>query len=418
MFALVDGNSFYCSCEQVYRPDLRGKPVIVLSNNDGCIVARSKEAKALGIPDLSAYFKVAPLLRKHQVVVFSSNYALYGDLSNRMVTTLRQYAAEVEVYSIDEVFLKAVDCFGDLNTYGQIMRREVWKQVRIPVGVGIASTKTLAKLANRAAKKIPALNSVCVLSQEVQREWLLRKVPIRDIWGIGSRLSERLNAAGIISGWDLANANPKQLRKNFSVNLERTIAELNGVSCLELEEVPTAKKQIFCTRSFGQKTSELEPIIEATATYASRAAEKLRSQNHVAHSIYVFLQTSPFADNYYCKSTTVQLPHPTSDTRIIVRAATQAVTSLYKPGLEFIKSGIGLIDISDRHFTQNDLFLAGQTIATDKLMSAMDVINKKFGRGTIHTAAEGINKKWAMRQSKKSPEYTTRWDQLPKIKTQ
>jgi len=418
LFALVDGNSFYCSCEQVYRPDLRGKPVIVLSNNDGCIVARSKEAKALGIPDLSAYFKVEHLLRKHQVIVFSSNYALYGDLSNRMVTTLRQYAAEVEVYSIDEVFLKAVNCFGDLKTYGQTMRREVWRQVRIPVGVGIAPTKTLAKLANRAAKKIAVLEHVCVLENEAQREWLLKKALIKDIWGIGSRLSERLNTIGIINGWDLANANPKELRKKFSVNLERTVAELNGVSCLDLEEIPSAKKQIFCTRSFGQRTSEIAPIIEATALYASRASEKLRAQNHVAHSIYVFLQTSPFADDYYSKSITVQLPHPTSDTRIIVRTATKAVTSLYKPGREFIKSGIGLIDISDRQFTQNDLFSAGQPISSDKLMGTIDEINARFGRGTIHTAAEGINKKWSMRQSKKSPEYTTRWDQLPKIKTQ
>lgn len=294
MFALIDCNSFYASCEQVFRPDLRGKPVVVLSNNDGFVVARSKEAKALGIPDLEPYFKVEHLLKKHGVTVFSSNYPLYGDLSSRVMQTLKQFSPEIEVYSIDEMFLRPANIFENLKDYGHLMRNAVWKQVRIPVGVGMAPTKTLAKLANRAAKKINALNYVCVLEREDQREWLLRKVPVKDIWGIGSRISARLNLMGIYTGWDLANADTKNLRRHFSVCLERTVEELNCISCLDLEELPPTKKQIYCTRSFGEKATELEPILQATSLYATRAAEKLRKQNHFVKTLHVILQTSPF----------------------------------------------------------------------------------------------------------------------------
>jgi DNA polymerase V len=415
MFALIDCNSFYASCEQVFRPELRGKPVVVLSNNDGFIVARSKEAKALGIPDLEPYFKAQHLLRKHNVTVFSSNYPLYGDLSNRVVQTLRHYAAEVEVYSIDEVFVRPVGVFGDLKSYGQQMRDAVWKQVRIPVGVGMASTKTLAKLANKAAKKIPALEHVCVLEREDQREWLLRKIPVRDIWGIGSRFSARLNLMGIYTGWDLANANTKNLRRHFNVNLERTVEELNGVSCFELEEMPPTKKQIYCTRSFGEKATELEPILQATALYASRAAEKLRRQNHFVKTLHVFLQTSPFDKNNYAKSATIQLPYPTDDTRVIIQYARHAVAKLYREGYAFLKSGVGLIDIADKQFFQTDLFCERQSMHTDLLMQTLDKVNHRFGRGTLYTAAEGIQKKWAMQQNFRSGSYTTSWSELPRI---
>jgi DNA polymerase V len=416
MFALIDCNSFYASCEQVFRPELRGKPVVVLSNNDGFVVARSKEAKALGVPDLAPYFKIEPFLRKHQVAVFSSNYPLYGDLSHRVVQTLNEYAADIEVYSIDEVFVRPVKVFGDLQSYGQHMRDAVWKQVRIPVGVGIASTKTLAKLANKAAKKIPRLHYVCILEREDQREWLLRKIPVRDIWGIGSRFSARLNLLGIHSGWDLANANTKNLRRHFNVNLERTIEELNGVSCFELDDMPPTKKQIFCTRSFGEKAIALEPILEATSLYASRAAEKLRKQRHFVKTMHVFLQTSPFDKNPTSKSTTVQLPYPTDDTRLIVRTARVAIEALFQKGYSYIKSGVGLVDIADKHFFQSDLFTYGQNTRTDVLMETLDTVNARFGKGTLYTAAEGIQKKWTMRQAFRSKNYTTRWSELPTVR--
>lgn len=414
MFALIDCNAFYASCEQVFRPDLRGKPVVVLSNNDGFVVARSKEAKAVGIPYLEPYFKIEYLLRKHKVTVFSSNYPLYGDLSNRVVQTLRHFAAEIEVYSIDEVFVRPVSVFGDLKSYGQQMRDAVWKQVRIPVGVGMASTKTLAKLANKAAKTIPTLHHVCVLEREDQREWLLRKTPVRDIWGIGERFATRLNAIEIYSGWELANANTKHLRRHFNVNVERTVQELNGVSCIELDEMPPAKKQIYCTRSFGAKATELEPILEATSLYASRAAEKLRKQQHYVKTLHVFLQTSPFDKKPYSKSATIQLPYPTDDTRVIVRCARVAVEKLYREGYAFLKSGVGLIDIADKRFFQADLFTKRQSRQTDSLMQTLDKVNHRFGRGTLYTAAEGIQKKWAMQQNFRSRSYTSNWGDLPK----
>lgn len=418
MFALIDCNSFYASCEMIFRPELRGKPVIVLSNNDGCAIAMSREAKELGIKPFAPYFQMAAVCTANNVQVFSSNYCLYGDISSRVVETLRRYAADVEVYSIDEVFVRPLYLFGSLQEYGQLMRKAVWKEVRIPVGVGMAETKTLAKLANRAAKKINSLNYVCVVENEIQREWLLKKVPVGDVWGVGRRISERLNAMGIVSAYDLATANTKYLRKHFSVVLERTVEELNGVSCMDLEEVPPEKKQIYCTRSFGEKTDCLDSILQATSLYASRAAEKLRRQNHYVKTLHVFLQTSPFIDEHkqYSKGATIQLPYPTDDSRIIVKYARFAIKSLYREGFQFIKSGVGLIEIVDKKYVQADMFFAGQGEKSDLMMGVLDSINRKYGRSTVFTAAEGVEKKWRMKQEHKSPAYTTRWDELPKVR--
>jgi DNA polymerase V len=414
VFGLIDCNSFYCSCEQIFRPDLRGKPVVVLSNNDGCIVARSKEAKALGIPDLEPYFKLEPLLKKHGVHVFSSNYALYGDISARVVDTIRQFASDVEVYSCDESFVRPIDgLFGNYQEYGQQIKKAIWKQVRIPVGVGIAQTKTLAKLANKAAKKIPKLNHVCVLEREDQREWLLQKAATKDVWGVGSRTSKRLADMGIHTAWDLANANTKHLRTQFNVTLERTVEELNGVSCMELEEQPSPKKQIYCTRSFGEKQSELEPIKQAVALYASRAGEKLRKQNCLATNMLVFLQTSPFGENHYSKSATIKLPYPTDDTRVLIAYATFAISQLFRKGYQFQKAGVGLIDITDKTNIQVDLFTPVQSVKSDKLMSLIDQVNSSFGRGTLFCAAEGAQKKWGMKQERKSASFTVLWKELP-----
>jgi len=418
MFAIVDGNSFYASCESVFRPDLRGCPICVVSNRDGNIVARSKEAKALGIPDLEPYFKVEHLLKKHNVHVFSSNYALYGDLSNKMVSTLREYAADVEVYSIDEVFLTPVEhLFGnDLVSYGRLLKDVVWREVRIPVGVGIASTKTLSKLANRAAKKIPKLSGVCVVQTEAQREWLLKHAAVKDIWGIGSRISARLNALGIYSGWEFSKQNPKYIRRHFGVTLERTLNELNGVSCLELEDAPPPKKQIFCTRSFGEKTAVLEDILQSTSHYAARAAEKLRLQNSKSGAIYVFLQTSPFGSDLVFFSVTVQFPYPTDDSRLIVNGAISAIKAIFKPGHLYSKSGVGLVDITSNAHRQVDMFTPGQTARDDTLMGVIDKVNQKWGRGTLFLAAEGVHRSLAMKQNRLSPRYTTSWSDIPIVK--
>lgn len=413
MLALIDCNSFYASCEQVFRPDLRGRPVIVLSNNDGCIIAQSAEAKALGIKPFSPYFQAKPLIEQHQVHVCSSNYALYGDISARVVDIIRPHAEELEVYSIDEVFIKPHAPNG-LKDCGIALRDAVWKQARIRVGVGMASSKTLAKLANRAAKKIKALEHVCIIENEAQREWLLRKVPVGDVWGIGSSLSKRLNAMGIYSGWELANTPAKKLRQHFGVVIERTHAELNGISCLALEDMPEPKKQIYSTRSYGGKTNNINQIIEATAMYATRAAEKLRHQNSMVLTMQVFLQTSQFQDDALYSATTVQLPYPTDDTRVIVERAIYTIKNLYRPGVRYQKSGVGLIEIIDKASQQLDM-LNCQPVRSELLMQTMDRINKKYGTGTLTTAAEGINKRWKMKTDFRSPSYTTSWAELPKV---
>lgn len=415
MFALVDCNSFYASCEQVFRPELRGKPVVVLSNNDGFVVARSKEAKALGIGDLQHYFQAAPILKKHGVAVFSSNYPLYGDLSDRVMTTLRNYAHRVEVYSIDEIFLQFADRDDDLLAVSRDMKARIWRDVRLPVSVGVASTKTLAKLANRAAKKIPALEGVCWLRREDQREWLLRRSAVGDIWGIGSRLQRRLNEIGIHSAWDLAGADARVLRRRFSVNMQRTIAELQGESCFALEQAPPAKKQIYCTRGFGVKATSLEPIKQAITLYASRAAEKLRKQNHLATTLHIFIQTSPFDRRAYSRSQMVPLPYPSDDSRLISRLARQAVGQIYRDGYSYLKAGVGIVDMVDRQFLQKDMFTAAQSQSADQLMSLLDTINQRFGRGSVQLAGEGVNKKWAMRQAYRSPSYTTKLSDLPVV---
>jgi DNA polymerase V len=413
VFALVDCNSFYASCEQVFRPDLRGKPVVVLSNNDGFVVARSKEAKALGIPELEPFFKIEAMLRKNNVAIFSSNYPLYGDMSNRVMATLRTFSPHIEVYSIDEMFLSLSGYRDDLTIYGQKMKDRIWQHVRMPVGVGIAPTKTLAKLANHAAKKIPQCNGVCVLDAQAKWQWILRRVPVTTVWGVGKRMGARLADMKIYTAFDLATANPKMVRQRSSIFLERTIEELNGRSCLALEELPPAKKQIYCTRSFGKKAETIGPILDAISLYAARAAEKLRTQKHLVNCMHVFMHTSPFEPNFFSNSTTMLLPYPTDDTRLITLYARKAAEQLYKPGHFFLKAGIGLIDLIDRKHHQFDLLHSGQDAKTDDLMQTLDLVNKRHGRGTLFMAAQGISKPWYMRQQFTSPQYTTRWKDLP-----
>lgn len=416
MLALVDCNSCYASCHQIFRPDLRGRPVVVLSNNDGCIVARSKEAKALGIPDLQPFFKIESLLAQHQVTVFSSNYALYGDISNRVMKTLRGFSPEIEVYSIDEMFLNLKGISGDLNYYGHEMKTTLWQHIRMPVGVGIASTKTLAKLANRAAKKIPKCQGVCVLDSEIKRHWLMKHTPLTGLWGIARRTAKRLESLGIHSAYDLARADAKYVRRHTSVNVERTIEELNGIACFDLETQPPDKQRIYCTRSFGDKPESIEPILEAIALYCARACEKLRAQNHWARAVHVFMHTSPYESNYYSNSMVVQLPYASDNTGLITQYARQAAKRIYQSGHRYLKAGIGLLDLVSRDHAQFDLFQCHQPERSDQLMQALDQVNSKYGRGTLHLCAEGIHKKWAMRQNFKSPAYTTRWSDIPQVK--
>ena len=383
MFALVDCNSFYASCEQVFRPDLRGKPVVVLSNNDGFVVARSKEAKALGIGDLQPFFKVEHLLRRHNVAIFSSNYPLYGDLSQRVMRTLRRFSPHIEIYSIDEMFLSLRGLPVDYGDYGHQIKNCLWEHIRMPVGVGIAPTKTLAKMANRMAKKVPRFNGVCILDEPYKWEWVLRRVPVTDVWGVAHRIAARLAALNIGSAWDLATANPKMVRAHTNVGIERTLAELNGIPCFALEEAPPAKKQIYCTRSFGKKATSLRPVLEALSLYAARACEKLRHQNHLALSVHVFMHTSPFEPDFHSVSNVIKLPYATDDTRVITAAVRTLATQLYSEGHAYLKAGVGLIEIVDKKHYQFDLFHAGQSKRADKLMEAIDGINRREGKGAL-----------------------------------
>ncbi|WP_444946501.1 Y-family DNA polymerase [Microbulbifer sp. VTAC004] len=415
MLALVDCNSCYASCEQIFRPDLRGRPVVVLSNNDGFVVARSKEAKLLGIGDLEPFFKIEHLLRHHDVAIFSSNYPLYGDISHRVMTTLRDFSPEVEVYSIDEMFLNLQGLREDWVEYGQGIRRTLWRDVRMPVGVGIAPSKTLAKLANRAAKKIPKCDGVCVLDGPQRWQWLQRRIPVDKVWGVGRRLAKRLGEFGIVTAYDLGQANPKILRRRTNINIERTIEELNGSPCFSLEEQPAPKKQIYCTRSFGEKLTELPPLLQAITLYASRAAEKLRAQEYLVTAIHLFLHTSPHEPNYYSRSTVVRCPYPTDDTRLIASLAKGAIRELYRPGHRFMKAGVGLVELVPKTLGQGDLFAIGQPARAGMMMQTLDRVNQRFGSGTLFLGAEGMQKQWKMRQAYRSPAYTTRFEALPVV---
>ncbi len=413
MICLVDCNSCYASCEQVFRPDLRNKPLIVLSNNDGCIVARSKEAKAIGIPDLQPYFKVKPLLIKNKVHVFSANFRLYGDISNHVMETLREFSPHVEQYSIDEMFLN-FQGMDDLMRYGEHIKSILWQHVRMPVSVGIAPTKTLSKLANYAAKNIKD-NGVAILDTPLKWQWLQKRLKINKIWGIGSKLSHRLNSIGITTAYQLAIANPKEIRRYTSVNVERTIAELNGEACFALEESPAPKKAIFVTRSFGKKTSDKEELLRHISRYASAASEKLRQQKDLCQSLYIFVETSRFHALPYSKSVSIKLPYPSNDSQLIIQHAKHAIEQLYQKNYLFAKCGIGLLDIRDKRFYQSDLFTQGQSYKTDQLMKAIDRINNRFGRDSLVFGAEGTTGKWSMNQNKLSPAYTSSWLDLPKI---
>ena len=416
MYALVDCNSCYASCEQIFRPDLRGKPVVVLSNNDGFVIARSREAKALGIPDLQPFFKVKNLLTKHNVAVFSANFRLYGDISWRFATTVQTFSPNVEQYSIDELFLSLSGMREPFSKIGRKIKDQVWRDVRMPVGVGIAPTKTLAKLANHAAKKIPKTCGVCVLDTQEKWSWLQKKLPVDKVWGIGSQLTKRLKTHNVLTAWDLATSSPKMLRREMNVNIERTIAELNGVPCIALDEIPNAKKEIFVTRSFGQKTESLYKLLEHISSYAAAACEKLRKQNSVANSVLVFLETGAYAKPWYANRLTTRLPCPTNDTRELIEWSKRLMKAIYKPGFQYARCGVGLLDIRDASITQYDLFTPQQTSKSSFLMSVVDKINARYGRDTVVFAAEGLHGKWAMAQNFLSPTYTTRWSDLPKIK--
>ena len=420
VFALVDCNNFYASCEKLFRPDLKDTPVVVLSNNDGCVVARSREAKLLGIKMGVPVFQIKSEMQRHGILAFSSNYALYADLSSRVMRTLEEMAPRVEVYSIDEAFLDltGIESAISLVEFGQQVRERIGHWIGITVCVGIAPTKTLAKLANHAAKKYPATQGVVDLTNPDRQRRLLALVPVDDVWGVGRRLSKRLNALGITTALDLANASPRAIRDQFSVVLERTVRELNGESCIELEEIPPTKKQIVCSRSFGAKVTQFELLREAVCEYATRATEKLRKEQQQAKVMTVFIRTSPFKDNepQYSNSASGELLIPSCDTRDFIELANHLLKRIWKDGFRYAKAGVMLSDFYDPGMFQPGLFDDVSTRSnSQQLMSVLDTINQS-GAGKVFFAGQGTKKDWSMKREHLSPAYTTRWDQLPRVK--
>ena len=420
VFALVDCNNFYASCEKLFRPDLKDTPVVVLSNNDGCVVARSREAKLLGIKMGVPVFQIKAEMQRHGILAFSSNYALYADLSSRVMRTLEEMAPRVEVYSIDEAFLDltGIESAISLVEFGQQVRERIGHWIGITVCVGIAPTKTLAKLANHAAKKYPATQGVVDLTNPDRQRRLLALVPVDDVWGVGKRLSKRLNALGITTALDLANASPRAIREQFSVVLERTVRELNGESCIELEEIPPTKKQIVCSRSFGVKVTQFELLREAVCEYATRATEKLRKEQQQAKVLTVFIRTSPFKDNepQYSNSASGELLIPSCDTRDFIELANHLLKRIWKDGFRYAKAGVMLSDFYDPGMFQPGLFDDISTRSnSQQLMSVLDTINQS-GAGKVFFAGQGTKKDWSMKREHLSPAYTTRWDQLPRVR--
>lgn len=426
VFALVDCNNFYASCEKLFDPRLVGKPVVVLSNNDGCVVARSAEAKALGVPMGAPWHQLRELAMREGIIAYSSNYALYADMSNRVVEVLGQFSANLEVYSIDESFLDLSGYHGlnlaGLHGYGAEIRRRVAQWLGLAVCVGIGTSKTLAKLANHCAKKgLAGWDGVCDFTgmAEAGLSSLFATIPVDEVWGVGRRISERLHEMGIETVRDLRDADAETIRARFSVVLERTVRELRGVSCLDLEEVAPPKQQIMSSRSFGQYVYDLDELREAVASYIAKAAEKLRAQDSLAGAVQVYIRTNPFKpkEPQYQRAVTLPLPEPTADTRVLSRFAIHILKGIYRPGYAYQKAGVMLTELQPRKLRQQSLFAdeAGDERA-QSVMKAMDRINAKWGRGTVRLSAEGLNKAWQMRRGRLSPAYTTSWRHLPVAK--
>lgn len=415
IFGLLDAANFYCSAERVFDPTLIGKPCIVASNNDGCAIARSDEAKALGIKMGDAIHQIPPPIRR-QLKIRSANFALYGDISGRIVSILRELYPHVQVYSIDESFVTH-EGVRDAAQLGREARARIRQWTGIPVRVGLGPSQTLAKAGNRLAKQVPD-GVVDMCDAEVRRA-LLERMPVEDVWGIGRRWAARLGAEGILTAGDLVRADSGTLRARYGVMLARTQRELQGHRCIELEEVEPPRQQIVVSRSFGQMVSDRDAVCEAVATFAIRAAEKLRARGLVSGGITVWLNTNPFRENQpqYHPARGMNFPTSTADTREILAAAQALARAMYRPSYRFQKAGVGLLDLRESDIAQGDLF-SGTSRRSKALMDVLDRANQRFGRGAMGFASSGWRSKpeWAMRQDNLSPSYTTRWDQLLRVR--
>jgi DNA polymerase V len=435
MFALVDVNNMYVSCERVFRPSLIGRPGVVLSNNDGACIARSNEAKDLGVKMAQPWFQVRHLERQAGLIALSANFELYGDMSSRMMTLVAQYAPRQEVYSIDESFLDFEGVPGDLTAIGRDMRARVLQWTGLPTSVGFGPTKTLAKLANYFAKMADRqagsydtrFARVCHLGDIRQEELhkLFKATEVGNVWGVGRRMTARLNEGGIRTVLDLVNANVATLRKQFSVVLEKTVLELRGTPCMDVDHEPSAQQQMMCSRSFGNPVTELAGLIEVVSQFATRVAEKARQREAAAGAVHVFVTTSPYRknDRQHSPSATIPLVRPSADTRVIIGTAVRALEQMYRPGFNYAKAGVMLVDLRPQGQLQGELDLFGADDAPtgtpsaepSRLMGAIDVLNRRFGRGAVTVASaahQTRNGEHSGRQERRSPRYTTRLEEI------
>ena len=432
-FALVDGNNFYVSCERVFRHSLRTSPCVVLSNNDGCAIARSNEAKDLGIKMGEPWFKIQHLQESAGLVALSANFELYGEISDRMMSLAAGLGHRQEIYSIDESFVDVTGVRGDLTERARVIRARINQWVGIPTCIGIASTKTLAKLANHIAKQAERkpgsypveLAQVADLSKLTTAELdaLLGATDVGEVWGVGRRISEQLKSQGVATALDLKRMSAAAARAGWSVIFERTVRELQGESCMDMENVAPAKKEIACTRSFGAPVRDLDELIEAVTEFSGRAAQKLRGQNGAAGQVMVFIRTSPFRKTpQYSRSVVVPLRSPSSDTGALVGAALMGLKAIYKPGFDYAKAGVMLLDIGSASTVQFelDLDVADPALgARPRLMEALDAVNDRYGRGTLKLASAGLGmapRNWTMKQERRTPAYTTRWEDMPVVR--
>ena len=420
IFALVDCNNFYASCERVFSPRYENKPVIVLSNNDGCVISRSQEAKDLGVKMGAPLFNVRDRIKKHDIKLFSSNYTLYGDLSRRVIETLSGFTPDIEIYSIDEAFLAFEGLpYKSANQYGQKIRNTVKKWTGIPVSVGIAGTKTLAKIAGELSKKDKTLNGVFDLTSlsNAQRDSILKKFPVKDIWGIGYRYAHFLEKHGIHTALDFKNTDDRWVRNHMTVVGERTLRELRGTPCMSIEKILDPKKQIVSSRSFGKNTSSLTDLEQALSYYVTRACQKLRNQSSVASCINVFVMTSQFRTGKYFNMATKTLPAPTADTTCLISAAKQILRDIFLKDMQYKKVGIIISDIRPRETAQTDFFADNYSGSKkERLMDTVDKINKKWSHNTVSYASTGIQRKWMMKREYLSNKFTTDWNELPVVK--
>ena len=412
MYALVDCNNFYASCERVFDPRLEQRPIVVLSNNDGCVIARSNEAKALGIAMGEPAFQKEEVYAKHNVAIFSSNFALYGDMSQRVMRTLAQHSAAMEIYSIDEAFLECGGLTADgLDRFASHLRKTVKQWTGIPVSIGVAPTKTLAKVANHMAKRLPDNSGVCILAKEETIEYCLKKLPVEKLWGVGRRYALFLRSWGINTAWDLRRMPEGWVKDNMTVVGLRLQKELKGEPCIPLENQPQKKKEICTSRSFGTMVTELDELKQAVSMYATRCAEKLRTQNSCTNLVEVFLHTNPFRPDLpqYKNVRFVRLPVASNSTLNVVQAALRGLRSIYRAGYQYKKAGVIVSGLVPSNTIQYNVFHSTDEDRHMRLMTAMDKVNDREGRDVLRVAEQGFDRRWTLRQERLSPCYTTRW---------